>query len=215
MATAPLLTSLPSGEIVATEVSEDVYLTYFAEHFYEYVGGSIIKMSPVSARHNAILAYFLHLFNVYFELNPVGQVRFQPFVMRLEGTKSFREPDIQIILNKNPGELTDTAMIGPADLCIEIVSPESVMRDYGEKFLEYEKAGVREYWIIDPIRERCQFNRLNENGVYAAILPDEAGIIDTPLLPRLAFSVPTLWQEELPGIFAVVQAVRAMFGANG
>jgi Uma2 family endonuclease len=74
---------------------------------------------------------------------------------------------------------------------------------------------VREYWIIDPIRERCQFNRLNENGVYAAILPDETGIIDTPLLPRLAFSVPTLWQEELPGIFTVVQAVRAMFETNG
>jgi Uma2 family endonuclease len=215
MATAPLPTVFPSGEIITTGASEELYLAYYAEHFCEYVGGNIIKMSPVSARHDALVAYFRQLFDAYFELNPVGQVHFQPFVMRLEGTKSFREPDIQIILNENPGELTDTAMIGPADLCIEIVSPESVMCDYGEKFLEYEKAGVREYWIIDPIRERCQFNRLNENGVYAAILPDETGIIDTPLLPRLAFSVPTLWQEELPGIFTVVQAVRAMFETNG
>lgn len=61
-----------------------------------------------------------------------------------------REPDVQVILDNYPGEFTEIGMIGPADICIEIVSPESVTRDRGEKFSEYEQAGVTEYWIIDP-----------------------------------------------------------------
>ena len=116
-----------------------------------------------------------------------------------------------MILTSNPGQLTETAMIGPADLCIEVVSPESATRDYGNKFVEYEKAGVREYWIIDPIRQRCDFNRLDNTGVFAVAQPDDTGHYRTPLLPRLALHVPTLWQERLPGVSATAQAVRAAF----
>ncbi len=103
-------------------------------------------------------------------------------------------------------------MMGPADICIEVVSPESVARDYGEKFAEYEKAGVREYWIIDPIRQRCQFNRLDAAGIYAAISPDDTGHYYAPLLPKLALHVPTLWKDELPDLLTIVQEVQAMFG---
>jgi Uma2 family endonuclease len=95
-----------------------------------------------------------------------------------------------VILTSNPGQLTETAMIGPADICFEVVSPESAMRDYGNKFVEYEKAGVREYWIIDPIRQRCDFNRLDNTGVYAFAQPDDTGHYRTPLLPRVCAACP-------------------------
>ncbi len=100
----------------------------------------------------------------------------------------------------------------PVFCCIEVVSPESAARDYGDKFMEYERAGVREYWIVDPLRRRCVFNRLSEAGVYAAVLPDQAGNYHTPLLPGLALPVPTLWQDNLPGILEIVRAVQAMLG---
>jgi Uma2 family endonuclease len=150
----------------------------------------------------------------YFDLSPIGKVVGEPFVMRLEATGSFREPDLQIVLNSNPGRLTDTAMIGPADICIEIVSPESASRDYGDKFVEYEKAGVREYWIFDPIRQRCQFNHLGVSDIYVDVFPDAMGYYRTPLLPRLALHVPTLWQKDMPGFFAIGETVRAMFEAE-
>jgi Uma2 family endonuclease len=208
---APSLT-LPAGEIVAVGVSADEYLARYAEHRYEWVKGAVIKMSPESLRHALIIKYLLRLLDAYFSLNPIGTVLDDPFVMRLEAAESYREPDLQVILNTNPGQLTDTAMIGPADICIEVVSPESGPRDYGDKFIEYEKASVKEYWIVDPLRRRCDFNRLAESGVYAACTPDDQGFYRTPLLPRLALHVPTLWQAELPDFFAIGQAVQAMLG---
>jgi Uma2 family endonuclease len=57
-------------------------------------------------------------------------------------------------------------MDGAADIVIELVSPESVHRDYGEKLYEYEQAGVPGYWIIDPLlpnhpaRMICAFGNL-------------------------------------------------------
>jgi Uma2 family endonuclease len=150
------------------------------------------------------------LLDAYFSLNPIGTVIGEPFVMRLESTDSYREPDLQIILNTNPGQLTDTAMIGPADVCIEVVSPESGSRDYGDKFLEYEQAGVSEYWIVDPAREICNFHQMQESGHYAPFQADEHGMYRTPRLPHLVLHVPTLWQDPLPDILTIVQTVRAM-----
>jgi Uma2 family endonuclease len=204
-------TTLPAGEIIAAGISADEYMMQYAETFHEWVQGVVIKKPPITERHDLLSAYFRTVLDAYFDLNPVGKVLSQPFVMRLDVIGSFREPDLQIILKDNPGQLTDTAMIGPADICIEIISPESVERDYVQKFSEYEKAGVREYWIIDPIRQRCDFNRRGEAGVYTVIAPDGNGHYRTPLLPRLALHVPTLWQPELPGLFAIAQAVQAMF----
>jgi Uma2 family endonuclease len=205
---APAL--LPAGEIVATGVSFEDYMARYALTFHEWVRGVVIQMSPASRVHDALTIYLRQWLNIYFELNPIGQALNAPFVMSVEAIGSGREPDVQVILNSNPGQLTDTRMIGPADICIEVVSPESVARDYGDKFLEYEKAGVREYWIVDPLRQRCDFNRLDESGVYVVVPLDETESYRTPLLPQMALHVPTLWLEELPGVLATTQVILKM-----
>jgi Uma2 family endonuclease len=184
-------TRLPAGRLVATDVSAMVYLETYAETYHEWVRGMVLQMSPVSSQHDALTSYLRMLLTAYLELNPIATVLGAPFVMRLAATDSYREPDLQVIRHDNPGKLTDTAMLGPADIAIEVVSPESVARDYGDKFAEYEQGGVREYWLIDPIRQRCQFNRLNAAGVYASMAPDATGNYQTPLLPKLVVRVPT------------------------
>jgi Uma2 family endonuclease len=202
----------PAGEIVVAEVSAEDYMAQYAEYHHEWVKGAVIKMSPVSEYHDRLTAYFRQLLDAYFVMNKIGRARSAPFVMRLE--ESFREPDLQVILNTNPGQLTETAMIGPADICIEVVSPESASRDYGDKLTEYETAGVREYWIVDPLRQRCDFNRRGESDVYRLIRPDDQGLYRTPLLPQFMLHVPTLWEAELPDFFAIGKAVQGMFGAQ-
>ena len=203
-------TTLPSGQIVAANVSIEEYLEQYAETHHEWVKGVVIKMTPVSLRHTLLVDYLRDLFRAYFELNPIGTVVGEPFVMRLETTDSYRDPDLQIILNDNPGQLTDTAMMGPADICVEVVSLESATRDYGDKFVEYETAGVREYWIIDPLRRDARFYQRQADNLYAPTYPDDTGHYHTPLLPRLALHVPTLWQDQLPGISAIVRVVQAL-----
>lgn len=200
----------PFGQIVATGVAADDYMERYAADFCEWVRGFVIKMSPVALKHASLDDYLGDLLKAYFALNPIGKVIGAPFVMRVDATNSRREPDLQVILKSNPGELTEAYMHGPADICIEIVSTESVARDYGEKFEEYEAGGVREYWILDPLRTQTHFYRLDENGIYRQILPDADGNYRTPLLPQFVLHVPTLWEDTLPDIVAIVEAAREM-----
>ena len=200
---------LDAPEPVA-QVSAEEYMAHYAHDHYEWEQGRLVKMSPVTGRHNALTSYFQSLLMAYFALNPIGQFRSEPFVLRLDAVKSYREPDIQVILNDNPNSLTDTAMIGPADICIEVVSPESVARDYGKKFAEYETGGVKEYWLIDPIRAEARISRLSAEGHYQTRQPDAGGYYETPLLPGLRLHIPTLWQDRLPDFYEVGDAVRTM-----
>lgn len=198
-----------SGEVLATSVRWDAYMSTYAHDYTEWVRGVVVKMPPVHERHDALHRYLLMLLEAYFAHRPIGQVRHAPFVMRLSNAVS-REPDVQIVLHSNPHELKPTYMDGPADICIEIVSLESVQRDHGEKFREYEAGGVPEYWIIDPLRHESRFCRLNADGVYEVHREDADGIYRTPALSGLALHVPTLWQSPLPNLVAIMQAVERM-----
>jgi Uma2 family endonuclease len=202
--------SAVSGQVVATGISFETYLEKYAADFHEWVRGEVVKIAPIHRWHDAVARYLATLLAAYFELKPLGAIRQAPFVMRLPAAVSSREPDIQVILHANPGSLTDKYMNGPADLCIEVVSLESMARDHGEKFAEYEKGGVREYWIVDSLHDECRFYRLDEAGRYRRHTEDEAGHYRTPQLPGLTLHVPTLWLDSLPGPGATVQAVQAM-----
>jgi Uma2 family endonuclease len=197
--------------VIAADVSIEEYMEHYAERHCEYVEGLVIQMSPVTIKHDELTYYLRQLLEAYIELRPIGRVRSSPFVMRLpEFPKRRREPDVFVVLNSSPHELKDTYMDGSADICIEVVSEDSTKRDYGEKFLEYEKGGVKEYWILDPLRKESIFRRLGDDGLYHRQPLDENGYYRTPLLPGFALHVGTLWQETLPGPGATVQAVRAM-----
>ena len=201
----------PVGRIVAYDVTFDDYLQRYAEHYHEWVRGYVIEMSPVTLRHEQIISYLRTLLDAWFERSPIGVVIGAPFVMRTDAAPAGREPDLQVILESNAGDLTDTAMLGAADVCVEVVSAESVDRDYGEKLAEYEQAGVREYWLIDPIRSQALFHRLTLGGTYAPRKPDGNGNYATTILPGFVLHVPTLWRTPLPRFSAIGRAVDAMF----
>lgn len=202
---------LQDDAVIAVGVSAEDYMAQYAEAFCEWSDGEVIKMSPVSEDHDSVTQYLLMLLNAYFAHRPIGKLRQAPFVMRMG---KYREPDLQIILNTNPNPLTPTYMDGPADICIEVVSPESARRDYGDKFVEYEAGGVREYWMIDPERRACRFHRLGENGLYTQCLPDDAGDYTTPLLPGLRLNVATLWQDPLPNFLQIGSMVQQMMASS-
>lgn len=202
--------TLPGGDIIAAQVALTDFLTHYEGH-YEWADGFVIRMSPVTAHHDQLHAYLRQLFDAYFERQPIATVRSDPFLMRLDTLRVARQPDLQIILHTNPGQLTETAMLGPADVCIEIVSPGSARVDYGEKLIEYETAGVTEYWIIDPQRQTATFYRRAANGLFAPVTLAVDQLYITPLLPRFALTIPTLWQRPLPTISQILVTVAAQF----
>jgi len=203
-----------SGEIIATGVSWEDYIKHYAAYYYEWVEGTVVKMSPAGLPHNDLISYLLKLLEFYFELRPIGRVILSPFPMKMAAISRSREPDLMVVLKSNPHKLTDTYMDGAADICIEVVSPESGERDHGEKFIEYEKAGVPEYWILDKLRKESRFYRLTDSGVYSPQKPDSDGNYRTVTLPQFILHVPTLWQQSLPGPMVIGQAVQTMIGVQ-
>jgi len=199
-----------SGEILATGVTFEEYLERFSGMHCELVDGNVIKMSPIHERHDKLTRYGVMLLSAYFAMNPIGEIRQDPFVMSTLSHLPKRQPDIQIILKTNSGHLTPTYMDGPADICIEICSPGSEEIDRGDKFVEYEKAGVKEYWIFDPLRRESLFYRLSVDGTFLPQTVDEYGSYQTSLLPNFILHVPTLWKDPLPDFFAIGKAVQEM-----
>lgn len=203
------LQDILGDEVVAVNVSLEEYMQRYSGEHCEWIEGVVIRMSPGELKHNDLL-YFLHyLLKTYFTFRPLGRVIGQPFVVRLpEFPKRRREPDLLVVLNNSPHELKDTYLDGPPDICIEVVSEESGARDHGEKFVEYEKGGVGEYWIVDYLRQEYRFYRLNDEKRFVVQVLDEYGYYRTPMLPGFALHIPTLWQDDLPDPVATVEFVR-------
>jgi Uma2 family endonuclease len=75
---------------------------------------------------------------------------------------------------------------------VEIVSPESRRRDRGEKFFEYERGGVREFWLIDPERRAVEFYVLID-GRFEPRLPDADGMYHSTVVDGFWLRVEWLW----------------------
>ena len=74
------------------------------------------------------------------------------------------EPDVAFVRRDRSHLVRRGFVQGPPDLAVEIVSPESVERDYGTKREQYRRAGVPEYWIVDEIEEKVTMLRLAAKG---------------------------------------------------
>ena len=171
----------------------------------EWVDGRVSVVSPASDRHQDLADFLTAILRIYVESRSLGVVRSAPFLMRLLPVPSGREPDLFFVAAPHRDRLKETYMDGPADLVVEIVSPESRLRDRGEKYAEYELGGVREYWIIDPELRRSDFYHLDPRGRYRLVEPDAGGRYASAVIPGLWLQVEWLWQEPLPPVLTVLR----------
>lgn len=171
----------------------------------EWVDGEVILMSPVSNRHQDLADFLTALLRFFVETRQLGFVRSGPFQMKLAARPSGREPDVLFLSADRSDRLKEMYLDGPADLVVEVISTESRTRDREDKFYEYEQAGVREYWLIDPIRKQAEFYLLGEDGIYhpATVGPD--GEFHSEALKGLRLKVAWLWQEPLPPLLTVLK----------
>lgn len=119
----------------------------------ELIDGQIYYMAPPSRKHQEILS-FLHaaIYNYIAKNKGACKVYPAPFAVFLSADDSkYLEPDLSVICDKN--KLNDRGCHGAPDWIIEIVSPGSRAMDYYTKLYLYRSAGVREYWIVDPIKQ--------------------------------------------------------------
>jgi Uma2 family endonuclease len=186
------------------------FLVQYADTRAEWVDGDIIMVSPASTQHQRILRFLINLLGPYVESRDLGEVLTAPFQMKLDKTRSGREPDLLYVASSHLDRLKDTYLDGPADMVVEIISKESVKRDRDEKFNEYETAGVSEYWLIDPISEEAEFYRIDADNHYYLVLPDDKGIYHSEVVRGFWLRVSWLWHEPLPPVLDILRELNLL-----
>ncbi|MBI4586167.1 MAG: Uma2 family endonuclease [Planctomycetes bacterium] len=171
--------------------------------FAEWVDGEVVALSPVNKIHQDILCFLVAVLRHFTEANRFGLVLAAPFQMKI--TRSGREPDLLFIDNYHLSRLKKTYLEGPADLAVEIVTPESQHRDRVEKFYEYEREGVPEYWVIDPEKRQAEFYVLGEGGKFHPAIVGDDGIYRSAVLKGLWIKIDWLWQEPLPPVMSILK----------
>ena len=118
----------------------------------ELIDGQIYYMAPLGRRHQNLLFSISRVIADYIDQKGGScEVDIAPFAVFLnENDKNYVEPDIAVICDTS--KLNDRGCSGAPDWIIEIVSPASRKMDYFTKLFKYRTAGVREYWIVDPVK---------------------------------------------------------------
>ncbi len=161
----------------------------------EWVDGEVELMSPVSLEHGRLHTFLLSLLHFYVSLKRSGEVYSEPFQMKTGADLPGRSPDVLFVSKQNRHRLTPTYLNGPADLVVEIVSAESEERDRQQKYSEYERGGVREYWLVDPHKRVAEFYFRGEDGKFALQMRGERGEYRSAVVEGLQLQVEWFWDQ--------------------
>ena len=171
--------------------TEDDYLALATNRLVELSEGCIEVLPMPTKLHQRIVRFLAFLLQGFVSARGLGEVLFAPLPVRLWPGK-FREPDI-VFVRPERGEYAGQPE--GADLVMEVVSPgeENRRRDLDTKRREYARAGIPEYWIVDPEGRRVTVLVLEgaayrEHGVFS---PGETATPAT--LAGLAVSVAELF----------------------
>ncbi len=192
-----------------TKMTFDEFLEWCDEDTWaEWVDDEAHFLPHVTTRHQELLGFLMCVLGGYIEKKEVGKMLHLGYMMYLPTAPSARFPDILFVRREHHDRFQENFCDGTADLAIEIVTPDSVALDRGVKFVEYERSGVKEYWLIDPIRRIAEFNVLNAAGKYQSIRPDARGVYRSQVVDGFWLRVEWLWQEPLPLEEDVLREIR-------
>ena len=132
---------------------------------YETVDGVLYTVPPSPTEwHQRSAGRFIYYLLAHVELAGRGRVYHAPFDVELT-SKTVLQPDVLVLLNESCGKITSSHITGAPDLVVEVLSPGTAQYDWQQKYDAYAQAGVREYWIGDPINHTLEVLVL-ENGEY-------------------------------------------------
>ncbi|HFQ92624.1 MAG TPA: Uma2 family endonuclease [Anaerolineae bacterium] len=183
------------------KVSYQNYLEIAPEtRIAEWANGEALIYPPHSLDHQNLVGFITSLLGSFTACFQLGTTLHAPFIVKLWPEGPAREPDLLFISQENQNNLTPKQFNGAPDLVVEIISPSSVTEDRVRKFTEYEQAGVREYWLIDPRlhQQQADFYVLDETGILQPAPVSDAGIYTSAALPHFWIDIAILWQSPLP-----------------
>ena len=156
----------------------------------ELIDGEIYDMAPPNRIHQELVQQLGRTIGNYIEDHHGGyRVYPAPFAVFLnQDDKTYVEPDISVICDND--KLDENGCNGAPDWIIEIVSPSSQRMDYLTKLFKYRTAGVREYWIVNPMKQTVlvySFGEMEDSRQY--LFEDE---IDVGIYPGFSIKISEL-----------------------
>jgi len=146
------------------------YLTWPENERWELMEGVPYMQAAPSWQHQAITFELGRQFGNYLLGRPC-RVFTAPFDLIIldddieeDKSRNVVQPDLLVVCNKSG--LKGTGYFGVPDLIIEVCSPSTMRNDKVLKFNKYEKAGVKEYWIVEPEGKFISVFTLQENNRY-------------------------------------------------
>jgi len=124
-------------------------------------GRLIITPAPTT-EHQRISSNLYFLVRRYIQAKKLGEACYSPLDVRL-WPDTIRQPDIVFMSNEHKDRITERYW-GVPDLVMEILSESTEKGDRTDKFSEYEKAGILEYWIVDPFGRLIEVYVLDQNS---------------------------------------------------
>jgi Uma2 family endonuclease len=174
------------------------YLAWDTAERYEIIDGDTYMMFSPTVPHQTISGELFVQFRNFLKGKPC-RVFAAPLDVRLfpqedQNDDTVVQPDILVVCDES--KLADNRSCrGAPDLVIEILSPSNTGSLMFLKFQKYLRAGVREYWVVNPETGEVQVHVLDEErpGRYISTAYGTAGTIDAAVLPGLKIDFTGIW----------------------
>lgn len=166
---------MPQPKPVSNHTEEDYWNLPDGQRA-ELVDGMLYDMAPPSRVHQEIVGgVYRRLCAAIDGKGGPCKAYVAPFAVNLDADgATWVEPDVAVVCDER--KLSDRGCEGAPDLVVEVVSPSSQRMDYIVKTARYERAGVREYWIVDPASRQTAVYRFGQQGLDLRTYP-----FDTPV----------------------------------
>lgn len=147
------------------------YLSWDDGVLCEVIDGVIINMSPSpTPQHQKIITELTTEFGLFLRDKkcvafpaPIDVCLFANNQTKDKDIKDWVQPDLIVVCDES--KIGEKNIFGAPELVIEVLSPSTAKNDRLIKYNSYEKAGVKEYWIVDPFNQTIEVYLL-ENGAY-------------------------------------------------
>lgn len=147
----------------------------------ELIEGELLVTPAPGEKHQRYSGNIEFELRKFLEAHPLGLVYDAPFDVILDH-HNVVQPDILVVLQEGRSKIVSEGVRGAPDLVIEILSPSTAARDLVYKRHLYHRFRVKEYWVVDPDRERCHVLTWEEKE-YKEIVREGQDRVSSSLLP--------------------------------
>ncbi|MCJ7840837.1 Uma2 family endonuclease [Lederbergia sp. NSJ-179] len=177
------------------------YMNWDEDVYIEVIEGEMISMSPSpTPRHQDVVGELTAEFKMFLRgkdcmafSTPMDVCLFADNEAKYEDIQDWVQPDLIVVCDKK--KIRETNITGAPDLVVEVLSPSTARNDRWVKFNSYEKAGVREYWIVDPYNMSIEVYELNGNSFKQTGVYGKDGLLPVGIFPEFKIDLKNIFKE--------------------